>query len=65
MTGLKRVRESYGLTHRALAEEAGLSPTEISKLENGVVADPRLSTFEALGGVFGMGIEALVDNMRG
>jgi transcriptional regulator with XRE-family HTH domain len=44
---LKTVRQSTGMSQRALAEKAGVLQTQISKIENGVT-DFRLSTLVAL-----------------
>jgi len=47
-TLLRRYRGSRGLTQEQLAEAAGLHAQEISKLERGVVRNPRSATVELL-----------------
>jgi transcriptional regulator with XRE-family HTH domain len=41
-------REHRGLSQRALAKAAGLSPVLATKIESGAIADPRLSTLRKL-----------------
>lgn len=64
MKGLQKLRESFGYERKELAEETGLSPSEICYLESGKIEDPRLSTLLALSTAFDMNLEALLDNIQ-
>src|SRR5262245_60163178 len=57
---LKELREGAGLTQQGLATRAGLSMSLITQMEQGVKADPRLSTLLALSRALGVEVGAFV-----
>src|SRR5262245_1398593 len=57
---LKELRENAGLTQQGLATRAGLSMSLITQMEQGVKADPRLSTLLALSQALGVEVGAFV-----
>ena len=56
---LKALRQAAGLTQQQLAFQAGLSMSLVTQLEQGLKADPRLSTLLALSRVLGVSLDAL------
>ncbi|GAB3989844.1 XRE family transcriptional regulator [Actinoallomurus acanthiterrae] len=60
-TQLRELRTKRGLSLRALAAEAGLSPTLLSQVERGVT-EPSLATLRRLAGVFGESVASLFDD---
>jgi putative transcriptional regulator len=56
---LRRERERAGLTVRELAEAAGLVASTVSRLETGLVAEPRPSHLQALARALGIEVEEL------
>lgn len=57
---LKALRAERGLTQQQLAGKAGLSISLVTQVEQGSVADPRLSTLIALAGALGVSADRLV-----
>ncbi|KAB7591713.1 helix-turn-helix transcriptional regulator, partial [Verminephrobacter sp. Larva24] len=55
---LHELRLTRGMSLRALAQAAGVSPTLLSQIERGVT-EPSLSTLRALSAVFGESMAAL------
>lgn len=55
---LRELRTARGVSLRALAEQAGVSPTLLSQIERGVT-EPSLATLRRLAGVFGESIASL------
>jgi transcriptional regulator with XRE-family HTH domain len=55
---LQRLRNERGLSLRALAADAGVSPTLLSQIERGIT-DPSLTTLRKLAAVFGESMTAL------
>jgi transcriptional regulator with XRE-family HTH domain len=60
---LRRRRKAAGLSQQQLAENTGLHPTEISRLER-AAREPRLGTMVRLADGLGIGIEKLVTGIR-
>jgi DNA-binding XRE family transcriptional regulator len=60
---LRRRREAAGLSQQQLADNTGLHPTEISRLER-AAREPRLGTMVRLAEGLGIGIEKLVTDIR-
>ncbi|GIH21722.1 MerR family transcriptional regulator [Acrocarpospora phusangensis] len=58
---LHELRTERGMSLRALAEQAGVSPTLLSQIERGVT-EPSLSTLRRLAGVFGASIASLFED---
>jgi transcriptional regulator with XRE-family HTH domain len=56
---LKGVRERAGLTVRQLAEAAGLVPSTVSRLENGLIATPRPEHLQRLAKALEIDVEEL------
>jgi len=57
---LRTLRESAGLTQRALADSAGVPQTTIARLELSPGADPQVSTIVRLARALGVTMEHLV-----
>ncbi len=57
---LKRLRIAAGLTQQQLANMAGLSQSIVSQCEQGVNADPRGSTLQALATVLKTTVDELL-----
>jgi len=57
---LRMLRKREGVTQKALAERAGLSPSQVSRIEGGKV-DPLYSTLCALAQALHMPADILVD----
>lgn len=51
---LKQARDKRGWTQEQLEAASGVDQQNISKIENGVIADPRNSTVEALEDALGV-----------
>ena len=56
---LRRERARAGYTVRDLAEKAGLVPSTVSRLESGLVAEPRPSHLQKLAQALGVDVEEL------
>jgi transcriptional regulator with XRE-family HTH domain len=56
---LKRERERSGMTVRELAERAGLVLSTVSRLENGLVAEPRPNHLQRLAQALDIEVEEL------
>ena len=59
-TRLREARLKAGLSQPQLAERAGMPVGSIRNLEQGVRADPRLSTLSALASALGLTVTGLV-----
>lgn len=61
---LHRLRDEAGLTQYELAKQAGIRPEVVSRIENGKVTDPSISTVIGLARVLGctVGYLAGVEN---
>ena len=57
---LAALRERRMWTQVRLAEEAGISPTTVSGIENGRISRPHFGTLRKLAGALGVGSEALL-----
>lgn len=57
-------REKRGLSQRALARAAGLSPVLVTKLESGAIADPRLSTLRKLAKALNVPVAEILEEER-
>jgi transcriptional regulator with XRE-family HTH domain len=57
---VKQLREAAGLSQQALAQAAGLSISVVTQLEQGVKADPRISTVAALARALGVSVDSLI-----
>jgi transcriptional regulator with XRE-family HTH domain len=57
---LRKLRERRGLTQKALAEQAGISPGYLARLER-ALQDPRLSVLEKLARALGCKVSKLID----
>jgi transcriptional regulator with XRE-family HTH domain len=57
---IKQLRDQRKWSQLKLAHEAGIALNTISRLERGEVADPSLSTLEALADAFGVTTAELV-----
>jgi transcriptional regulator with XRE-family HTH domain len=57
---IKGLRKSINLSQRALAEKAGVSSAEISRLESGERKNPSPSTVKAIAGALGVSYEDLM-----
>jgi transcriptional regulator with XRE-family HTH domain len=62
-SNLRRLRRAAKLTQEQLSAQAGLHPTEVSRLER-AVRDPRLSTIARLAKGLGVSAEKLVAGIR-
>lgn len=58
---LKELRKKAGLTQKELAEKSGVSYSYITKLENGIQANPTYEMLEAIGTVLKAPIGAMYD----
>jgi transcriptional regulator with XRE-family HTH domain len=58
---LKRLRKAKGWSQHKLSNEAGLSLTSITKLEQGVTTDPVISTIVKIANALGISLDELVD----
>ncbi|MBY0229530.1 MAG: helix-turn-helix domain-containing protein [Gemmataceae bacterium] len=56
---LKRLREAAGETQQGLAEKAGLAIGALRAIEQGIVADPKLTTLRKLAAALGCTIDDL------
>jgi transcriptional regulator with XRE-family HTH domain len=56
---LKSERERAGLTVRQLADDAGLVPSTVSRLETGFIATPRPDHLQKLARALGIDVEEL------
>jgi transcriptional regulator with XRE-family HTH domain len=56
---LKQLRKAKKLSQMELARQSGLSLSIITQLEQGLTADPRLSTLKALARVLGCTLDEL------
>jgi transcriptional regulator with XRE-family HTH domain len=59
---VKELRSAAGLSQMDLARASGLSLSIITQLEQGVTADPRLSTLKALAAALGCDLNELGKN---
>lgn len=59
--GLRQLREAAGLTVVAVAEQSGISRSNVHRLEAGEIAEPSLETLNALAKVLGNEPEDLYD----
>jgi transcriptional regulator with XRE-family HTH domain len=59
---LRQLRKAKGLSQMALARESGLSLSIITQLEQGLTADPKLSTLKALAKALGCKIDDLAED---
>jgi transcriptional regulator with XRE-family HTH domain len=57
---LKELRKAKGLTQLQLSQASGLSLSIITQIEQGLTADPRLSTLRGFGKALGVSLDALV-----
>ncbi len=57
-------REQRGLSQRALARAAGVSPVLATKIESGAIADPRLSTLRKLAKALGVTVAELIGESK-
>lgn len=57
---LHRLRDEAGLTQYELAKEAGIRPEVVSRIENGKVTDPPISTVIGLARVLGRTVGYLI-----
>ena len=62
---VKELREARGLSQQALAMAAGLSISVVAQLEQGLRADPRLSTAVALASALGVSMDELLRESGG
>jgi transcriptional regulator with XRE-family HTH domain len=62
---LRQLRKAKGLSQMALARESGLSLSIITQLEQGLTADPKLSTLKALSKALGCRIDYLAEDGGG
>lgn len=60
---VRRFREGVGLSQQDLAVRAGLSLSQVSKLEQGKKADPRASTVLVLAAALGVRPGELLDEL--
>lgn len=58
---IKRLRGARGWSQRRLAEECGLHPGMINRIENGHVQSPQRETLEALADCLGVAVEDLIE----
>jgi transcriptional regulator with XRE-family HTH domain len=58
---LKELREKAGLTQQQLANQADLSISIISAIEQGASGDPRMSTLKALAKVLQVSLDELME----
>jgi transcriptional regulator with XRE-family HTH domain len=58
---LKTLRERAELTQQELAFKSGLSMAVVSQIEQGKIADPRLSTLRALAEALGVDCNTLTE----
>lgn len=57
-------REHRGLSQRALAKAAGVSPVLATKIESGAIADPRLSTLRKLAKALDVTVAELIGESK-
>ena len=57
---IKNLRKKAGWSQQKLAEEAGLSYTVITKIEQGVAKRPSIQTMMKLADAFGISLDELV-----
>jgi len=57
---LRKAREDKQFPSSAVAESIGKDPSHVSRLENGFVKDPRLSTLWALADTLDISLDKLV-----
>jgi transcriptional regulator with XRE-family HTH domain len=57
---LREEREAAGMSQRALAREAGLSPQAVSRIERGETQTPRWETIRRLAAALGIAPERLI-----
>lgn len=60
-SALRELREDRGLTQVELAERSGTTDTVISRIENGRIEDPRLSTLDRLAEVLGISLSDFLE----
>ena len=58
---LKRLRKAKGWSQNRLSNEAGLSLTSVTKLEQGVTTDPVISTIVKIANALGVSLDDVVD----
>lgn len=63
-TNARAARLERGLTIRALAHMASLSPSVVAELESGRIKDPRVSTLYAIAVALGIRMEDLMGVQR-
>jgi transcriptional regulator with XRE-family HTH domain len=61
---LKTMREQKGLSQQALAEAARMTQSAFSRLEAGVVQQPRLAVLKRLAEALGVSVDYLVGTVR-
>ena len=54
------LRRRHGLTQQALAEQLGVTQTQIHRLEKGLITDPHMSQVKALAQALGVSTDWLV-----
>lgn len=59
-TALRNAREKRSITQTELARRSGISRREISDIERGFTASPRLITMESLAHALGLTIDELL-----
>ena len=57
---LRKLREDRGWTQAQLAKKAGVSKTDVCRMEVGVNNDMKLSTLERFARIFGIEAEELI-----
>lgn len=60
---VKELREAVGLSQQELANRAGLSVSQVAKLEQGSKADPRVSTLLVLAAALGVKPGGILDDL--
>ncbi len=61
---IKELREAAGITQQQLAVKAGLSVSNLSQIEQGQKADPRISTLYALAVALDVSLDAFVSGSQ-
>jgi transcriptional regulator with XRE-family HTH domain len=62
---VRQLRIEARLSQQALAVAAGLSMSVVAQLEQGVRADPKISTVAALARALGVSVDALLEGAPG
>lgn len=58
---IKRLRGARGWSQRRLAEESGLHPGHVNRIESGRVPSPQHDTLEAIAECLGVEVEDLIE----